>query len=97
MYLGDWVIVALIPCPLDKSGVLTKSTSSHILLNLLTMGKSPIVNENRKNEIAKRPPVTKHYLVHPDTVHGQMDLNTSTRRGARARLGNFIRMLLTYS
>ena len=61
-----------------------KSLSSVNLGNLLDGNTFRVVTEARKVEIRRKIPLAKHYIVYPEKLHGQKDLNTGMRRETRA-------------
>ena len=69
---------------LNTSDGLTEAMSSHSSGSLLNKNSFRIVTEIQKGEIRRKLPASEHYIVYPETIQGQEDLNTDMRRKTRA-------------
>ena len=83
LLLNPWLGVGYIPGELNTSDSMTKSMSSVNLRSLLAENTFQIVTEQMKNQIRKKLPAAKHYIVYPDTTQGQRALNEEIRRKTR--------------
>ena len=81
--MNPWLGVGYIPGDLNTSDGMAKSMSIVNLRSLLLGNTSQIATEQIKNQIRKKLPASKHYIVYPETTQGQRMLNREIRRKAR--------------
>ena len=81
MYLDEWIGIGVAPCPLGDWDSLTKSQSGGNLLDLLTHTKFKIAAE-KMEEIRRKSPAAKHYIVYLETIHGSNDFHAFARGGS---------------
>ena len=72
LLLNPWLVVGFIPGELNTSDSTTKSMSNVYLRSSIADNTFQIVTEQMKIKL-EEPPVSKHYIVYPDTTQGERE------------------------